>query len=106
MEKFGNRNYRQWQTKLSRHISDVGVGNMQGMGYSAFCKWMNGKKMGAKRINAKAMKGMENFAKHWEEGKMNYVSSWHIHYLVITASRTKITCMVIKNVQMAVVQTK
>jgi len=73
VEKFGNRNYeyRQWHTELSRHSSDAGVGNMQGMGYSVFCKWMNGKKMGAKRINARAMKGMEYFAKHWEEGKMN-----------------------------------
>ena len=39
--------------------------------YSVFCKWMNDKKRGAKRINARAMKDMEHFANHWEEGKMN-----------------------------------
>ena len=71
METFGNRNYRQWHTELSRHISDAGVGNMQGMGYSVFCKWMNDKKGGAKCINARAMKGMEHFAKHWEGKKQN-----------------------------------
>jgi len=71
VEKIGNRNYRQWHTELSRHISDAGVGNMQGTGYSVFCKWMNGKKKGAKCINARATKGMEHVAKHWEEGKMN-----------------------------------
>ena len=41
------------------------------MGYSVFCKWTNGKKRGAKRINVRAMKGMEAFANLWEEGKMN-----------------------------------
>ena len=34
-------------TELSRHISDVGVENIQGMGYEVFCNWMNGKKGGA-----------------------------------------------------------
>jgi hypothetical protein len=46
---------------------------------------------GDKYINAKAMKGMEHFANHWEAKKL---SSWHVHCLVSTASSIKIVCIV------------
>ena len=62
---------KRWHTELSRQISDGGVGNIQGMGYGVFCNWMNGKKRGSKRINARAMKGMEHFVNDWEGKKKN-----------------------------------
>ena len=63
--------YDEDYSTYDRHISDAGVGNIQGMGYGVFCNWMNGKKRGSKRINARAMKSVEHFVNHWEGEKKN-----------------------------------
>ena len=76
METFGNSSYRQSHTELSRHVLDAGVGNIQGMRYFVFRKWMNVKKGGAKCINTRTMKDVEHFTNHWEGEKLG---SWHIH---------------------------
>ena len=69
MEIFGNRNYKKWHNKLSLHIVNAKVGNMQGMGYKMFCNCMQRKKKGSKYINVRAMKGMEDFVNHSDGNK-------------------------------------
>ena len=66
MEAFEGRNYTQWHEALSDHITDSGVGHLQGMQYRKFVDWMNGKKTGKRGTSTGAMRGMEHFVQHWK----------------------------------------
>ena len=71
LEAFEGRNYTQWHKALSYHITDSGVGHLQGMQYRKFVDWMNGNKTGKRGTNTGAMRGMEHFVQHWKGVKKN-----------------------------------
>ena len=54
-----------WHEALANHIIESGVGSLEGMEYSVFCKWMRGTRVTKKRIKGRAMTGMEHFIDNW-----------------------------------------
>ena len=55
--------------------SNFGCEGREHAGYGILCflQVNERQEQGAKRINARDMKGMEHFANHWEEGETNEV---------------------------------